>query len=645
MEPLKFVRLLPVDEALSVAPEVLEEFVKENYDKKHETLLIDNIPDWEHVSQEKRDLLDDKLQAAMRKAITHSVDPEDLAARLAQVPSERGSPIPRMCPSASPEDYEFEAPVGPQEYQARCYEALLEEGGRPLFDIELLPQIAANVDKYYDLLWPWRLYPDAPHPTDWEVFHRQLFRWQEFRVSQLWHRGRILGFPEYLDQQRRHEQMLGEADTSRRGAEYEQVRRRLWERKHGQSQPPRCDTEDEAKDAILKYNSAMKKLLEHYGFVQPFQLYLDMEQQDQWTTFVEYLGFECFDLHLLSRSTQGMRPEPAAEREGSAKAEVMATSAKSTTSQHKRAYEPEGDATATDYQKETHEQTAKKQKQSETRVNQGQAEQEQRIPQPDPAHSRAARDREQKYQEAKARVTYHQHRVEWIRSEISKIEAEQKSKEAKSCEGKPASEATTDASIVESGPTDEEKMSNRKNDDSSTAQVVEPNVQGDKDVSEDESVPEDKDISAVPEDEAVPEAEAVPKDKDVSDDKAVLEAEAIPEAEAVSEDEVLPEPRVKTSNKPSAENPSFVESKDVSTGFHEKDSDVDLESTAIVSAQVSPAPMGNSHETCKDEPNTLQPILQQSANEDVAATASTSSEVYETQTPKGSSPSHASDVV
>lgn len=55
-------RLLPVDEALSVAPEELEEFVKENYDKKHETLLIDNIPDWEHVSQEKRDLLDEKLQ-------------------------------------------------------------------------------------------------------------------------------------------------------------------------------------------------------------------------------------------------------------------------------------------------------------------------------------------------------------------------------------------------------------------------------------------------------------------------------------------------------------------------------------------------------------------------------------------------------
>lgn len=54
--------MLPVDEALIVSPEVLAEFVKENFDKKHDTLLVDNIPDWEDVSQEKRDLLDEKLQ-------------------------------------------------------------------------------------------------------------------------------------------------------------------------------------------------------------------------------------------------------------------------------------------------------------------------------------------------------------------------------------------------------------------------------------------------------------------------------------------------------------------------------------------------------------------------------------------------------
>lgn len=590
----------------------------------------------------------------MRKAITHSVDPEDLAARLAQVPSERGSPTRHMRPPASPEDSEFEAHVEPQEYQTRCYEALIEEGGRPLFDSELLPQISANVDKYHDLLWSWRLYPDAPHPTDWEVFHRQLFRWQEFRASQLWHRGRTLGFSEFLDQQRRHEHMQGGASKSIYGAEYEQVQRGLWEREYGESHPQRGGTDDDAKATILAYNNAMKKLLERYGFVQPFQLQLDIEQQDQWTTFVEYLGFECHHLYLLAGSTQKISPEPAAEREESAKAEVMSPSAKSTTSQHKRVYELEGDATATDDREEEHGPTGKKQKLSGTQVNQGQADQEQRMPQPNPAHSGVARAREQKDQEAEARVTYHQYRVEWILSEIGKIEAEQKSRETKSCEGKLANEVSTDASIVESGPTDEEKMSNRKSDDSPTAQVVELNVQGDEAVPENEVVGEDE---SVPEDEAVSEDKVVSEDRNVSEDRAASEDEAVPEDEAVSvdkavavdktvsEDQVVPEPQVKTSDKPSPENPSFVESKDASTQFHEKDGDADLENAAAVSAQVSPAAMGDSQETCNDEPKTLQPTLQPSVNEHMAVTASTSSEVNETQTPKGSSPSHASDVV
>ncbi|KAK1242914.1 hypothetical protein MKX08_005726 [Trichoderma sp. CBMAI-0020] len=669
MEALRFMRLLPVDEALSVAPEELEEFVKQNYDKKRHMLLIDNIPDWEDVSQEKRDLLDEKLQAAMRKAITHSVDPEDLAARLAQVPSERGSPIRQMVFPESPEDIEFEPQATPQEYQARCYQALLEEGGRPLFDVELLPQTSANVGKYKDLLRPWRQSPDGPARIDWEVFHRQLCHWEEFRVSQLWHRGRTLGFSEFVDKRRRFQHMMGGYSKSRNWAEYEQILRSLWKHEHGESHPKPFETDDDAKAGILEYNNAMKKLLEHYGFVQPFQLHLDIKEQDQWTTFVEYLGFECHNLYLLTESTQRMRPERAAEREESAEVEVMAPSAKSTTSQHKRVYEPEGDATVIDDPKETHGQRAKKQKQSETRVNQEEDDEEQWIPF-NPALSPAALDREYKYLQAKARVAYHQHRVEWIRSEISKIEAEQKSKETKVCEGKPASEASTDASIVESGPTDEGKMSNRKNDDFPTAQVVELNVRGDEAVPENEvvakgeAVSEDKALlegkanpdEAVPEDESVSENKASSENKAVSKDKVVSEAEAA-EAEAVSVDKIItenkassehkvvPESQIKTNNKPSTENPSFVKSKDVSTQFYDKGIDVDLGSAAVVSAQVSPTAMGDSQETCDDEPKALQSALQASANEHVAVTASTSSEANETQTPKGSTPSHASDVV
>lgn len=565
----------------------------------------------------------------MRKAIRHSVDPDDLAARLAQVPSERGSPVRHMSPTASSEDGECEAKFGPQEYQARCYQALLEEGGRPLFDVGLLPSISANVDEYHDLLRPWRLYPDSTHPTDWEVFHRQLFRWQEFGAAQLWHRGRTLDFSEYLEQKRRHAHMQGRAKKYIYGVGYEQVQRGLWEREHGPSHPQRYDTDDEAKAAIVEYNHVLKKLLEQYGFAQPFQLHLDLKKQDQWTTFVEYLGFECHQLHLVTESTQRMCPEPVAERE--------APFATSTASQHKRGYRLEGDATATDDQKETHGQTAKRQKQSKTRVNQEHADPEENISLPNPALSRATRAREQKYQEAKARVVYHQHRVEWILSEISKIEAEQKSKETKICDGKPASEASTDESIVESGPTNEEKMTDRKSDDSPTAQVVELYDPGDEAVSANKPIPEDETVS---EDKSDSEDKTVSEDKAVSADEAILEDEAVPEDEALSEDETVSETQVEPSNKPSPESHSFSESKKASTSFSNKNGDVDLKSAAAVSAQVSLAATGDSHETCNDERRILQP----SANEDVAVTASTSSEINETQTPKGRSPSQAPEV-
>lgn len=545
----------------------------------------------------------------MRKAITHSVDPEDLAARLAQVPSERGSPIRQMTPLASPEDGEFEVEVGPQECQARCYQALIEEGGRPLFDIELLPQISENVEEYGDLLRPWRLYPDSTHPTDWEVFHRQIYHWQEFRAAQLWHRGRTLGFPEFLEQQRRNDHMLGEPSKSMYGAEYEREQRGLWEREHGPSPPHECDTNGDTKAGILEYNNVLKMLLEHYGFVQPFQLCLEIEQQDQWTTFVEYLGFECHHLHLLIESTRRMQPQPAVERKESPKEEAVAPSAESTKSQHKRVYEVKGGATATDDEDETHGQTAKRQKQSETRAFQEQAYREQEIRQTNSALSRAARDREHKYQAAKARVAYHQCRFEWILSEISKIEVERKTTTSGSTGLAEMDERKTTSEASMDGPTDKEKMSSRKSSDSPTAQAEKLIV------SEDESVSED---------------DAVPQDEATQDNVGVEDNEAVPEDNAGSENEVVLELQAKTSNKPSTENPGFVETKDVSRQFHEEDGNVE-------NAAVSSPATGDSREIYNDGLKSLQP----SVHGDVAVTASASTEVIETQRPKASSPSDA----
>jgi hypothetical protein len=59
------------------------------------------------------------------------------------------------------------------------------------------------------------------------------------------------------------------------------------------------------------------------GSSSPFELHADPKQQDQWTTYVEYLGFECYWLDRLARSARKLRPQYNAKWERLVKAEVV----------------------------------------------------------------------------------------------------------------------------------------------------------------------------------------------------------------------------------------------------------------------------------------------------------------------------------
>lgn len=62
------------------------------------------------------------------------------------------------------------------------YYALVNDGGRPCYPIALLKEVSENPREYRELLRPWQgVYPDASVPR-WEVFDRQLSRWEDFRV-------------------------------------------------------------------------------------------------------------------------------------------------------------------------------------------------------------------------------------------------------------------------------------------------------------------------------------------------------------------------------------------------------------------------------------------------------------------------------
>ncbi|KAK3338578.1 hypothetical protein B0H65DRAFT_434262, partial [Neurospora tetraspora] len=167
---------LSVDQFLGLNQHDLALFVKDNLTDQDGALRISNISDWTD------------------KTVAPSVDPLQLATLLARVLSSRSSTVP---------------PLEDEEYQARCYQALLDDGCRPLFPLSLLPQVSTDPDAYRDMLRPWAEYPDTPNPHNW-VFFRQLRRWKEYRAWQLVNRRQTVGFSEYLDDKRRELEMMGE---------------------------------------------------------------------------------------------------------------------------------------------------------------------------------------------------------------------------------------------------------------------------------------------------------------------------------------------------------------------------------------------------------------------------------------------------
>lgn len=119
------------------------------------------------------------------------------------------------------------------------------------------------------------------------------------RSWQLVNRRQTVGFSEYLDGKRREFERMGASEFTADPV-FEQTVHHQWEDEYGRGRPQRDD--DDAKAVLFRYAAAVSRLLMDHGFVQPFQLQADPKQQDQWTTYVEYLAFECFCLGKLAAS-------------------------------------------------------------------------------------------------------------------------------------------------------------------------------------------------------------------------------------------------------------------------------------------------------------------------------------------------------
>ncbi|KAM7210956.1 hypothetical protein V8F06_013670 [Rhypophila decipiens] len=193
--------------------------------------------------------------------------------------------------------------------QARWYNQLVADGGRPLYSLDQLDKIASNPALHHSLLRPWASNPDAPQPDDWEVFSKQLESWWDFRRWQRDNRNWD-GFDEaaelavYLEEHKKYFKIKGSGRTEDAG--FERTLRSMWatDKKKRLTQRKR-EWETRGDQTFQGYVKAAKQRLGEHGFTQPFQLQQDSQLQDAWTTWVEYIEFNCWwldrDMEMLER--------------------------------------------------------------------------------------------------------------------------------------------------------------------------------------------------------------------------------------------------------------------------------------------------------------------------------------------------------
>ncbi|KAI1632199.1 hypothetical protein F4809DRAFT_628848 [Biscogniauxia mediterranea] len=170
------------------------------------------------------------------------------------------------------------------------YNLLVERGGRPVYPISAIQDVWRNEEKYQDLFIPWirRFYFEPC--TD--QFYQQVQTWGDFCKWRCEKRGvynKDAEFSLYVEARKRRirlsagEQQIPELKVLMSQFERQEAFRRAKQR----------DLIKDHKDGDFPgYIEAIKRCLDNHGFKKSFQLRQDPDQQDDITTWIEYLGYE-----------------------------------------------------------------------------------------------------------------------------------------------------------------------------------------------------------------------------------------------------------------------------------------------------------------------------------------------------------------
>ncbi|KAI1175783.1 hypothetical protein F4777DRAFT_295726 [Nemania sp. FL0916] len=262
--------------------------------------LITEVSGLDRFSASKRMELSQKLRAATQRVcqrdIDAPVDADKLAARLETVKADDN---PWVLKSLTPEPCRDSTPTPPpislREHEVNCYNDLVAEHGRPLFPLDILDDITIDPKKYTLLLRPWMDDPDSTSPDDWRVFSKQQVRWQDFRDWQRNNREipKHERFSAFFAMKKRDMISIGGAKTVADSC-YEKSIRNWWESEQDyREQQLESIKLANSNEGFSGYIKLSRYTLHQHGVNQHVEFLENIEEQDPWTTWMEYIAYEC----------------------------------------------------------------------------------------------------------------------------------------------------------------------------------------------------------------------------------------------------------------------------------------------------------------------------------------------------------------
>ncbi|KAG6022500.1 hypothetical protein E4U41_002239 [Claviceps citrina] len=305
---------ITVDGLFALSDSQLGEFMQKHRDADGSFGLP--VDGWQKLGQQDRDRLAQRLQSVQRDirdsctTPSQPLDLDRLDALLSDASPRDDSPPSRDRSRST--SWETVMPVE-DDRELKAYNEIVNDRGHPLYPVGMLDSVSQDPHAYYEMLKPfwrharWRFPSQMDGSVAEEVFATQWSRWKNFRKWQIDNRNieenDEAEFLAFVEAEKLEYKELGlldrvaeiEADPNclkKRGEQgwFRQAKRN-WQRKY--QREPKCSS-------LSDYESALKTRLARHGVTQSFHLAENPKEQDQLTTWIEYIGFESW---WLDRNT------------------------------------------------------------------------------------------------------------------------------------------------------------------------------------------------------------------------------------------------------------------------------------------------------------------------------------------------------